>query len=410
MTATLASASKIRGDVAEGYGPVADAFRRNFDEQDEIGAACAVFRDGQQVVDLWGGERDGDTGDPWASDTPVVMYSTTKGVASLAVAHAHSRGLFDYDEPVATHWPEFAWRDKHDITIRQLLSHQAGLATLDIQFSIADLADLDLVAAAIALQAPAWEPGTRHGYHGITLGWYEGELIRRVDPEQRSLGRYFADEIAGPLDVDFYIGVPEHFDFDARATIHGRSMMKILVHAREMPARLLLGMMNPRSVTNRAFSNPRELLVDVNYNRRDVLAVELPAGNGIGTPRAVAKAYSAAVTGELGLAAATLSAIVEPATPPTGGIGDLVLRDDVTYSLGYLKPTESFPFGGATNTAFGTPGNGGSFGFADHDARIGYCYAPNRLGYGLYDEREIALRHALFHDVLHDRPQHPNQS
>ncbi len=410
VNAGLASTGKIRGDVDEGYGAVADAFRRNFDEQDEIGAACAVFHDGRKVVDLWGGERDGDTGLPWEADTPIVMYSTTKGIASLAVAHAHSRGLFDYDGPVATYWPEFAWRDKHNITIRQLLSHQAGLPTLDIQLSIADLANLDLVAAAIALQAPAWEPGTRHGYHGITLGWYEGELIRRVDPDHRSLGRYFADEIARPLDVDFHIGVPEDFDLDARATIHGRSTMKMLTHAREMPAGLLLGMMNPRSVTNRAFSNPRELLIDVNYNRPDALAVELPAGNGIGTPRAVAKAYSAAVTGDLDLTDATRRAIVEPATPPAGGIYDLVLRENTSYSLGYLKPSNDFPFGGSTNTAFGTPGNGGSFGFADHDARIGYCYAPNRLGYGLYDKREIVLRHALFHDVLHDRPQHPNQT
>lgn len=410
MTATLTSNDRIRGDVDEGYGAVADAFRQNFGERNEVGAACAVFRDGHKVVDLWGGERDGDTGDPWEVDTPVVMYSTTKGVASLAVAHAHSRGWYDYDDRVATYWPEFAWRGKQDITIRQLLSHQAGLPTLDLQLSIADLADLDLVAAAIALQPPAWEPGTRHGYHGITLGWYEGELIRRVDPDQRSLGRYFAEELAAPLDIDFHIGIPDDFDLGARATIHGRSTIKMLTHAHEMPPRLLLGMLNPRSLTNRAFSNPRELLVDVNYNRPDVLAVELPAGNGIGTPRAVAQAYSAAVNGELGLDAPTVKALVAPAEPPTGGTRDLVLHDEATYSLGYLKPTDDFPFGGSTNTAFGTPGNGGSFGFADHDARIGYCYAPNRLGYGLYDQREIALRHALFHDVLGDRPQHPNHS
>lgn len=239
------------------------------------------------------------------------------------------------------------------------------------------------------------------------MGWYEGELIRRVDPHRRSLGRYFAAEIAEPLDIDFHIGVPDHFDLDTRATIHGRSMLKMLTHAHEMPAQLLLGMLNPRSTTNRAFSNPKELLVDVNYNRPEVLVVELPAGNGIGTPRAVAKAYSTAVTGKLGLDAATLDALTRPARPPSDGLRDLVLRDDATCSLGYLKPTDDFPFGGSTNTAFGTPGNGGSFGFADRDARIGYCYAPNRLGYGLYDQREIALRHALFHDVLHDRSQLP---
>lgn len=126
MTALLESGSIVCGNVDEGYGAVADAFRRNFDEHREVGAACAVFRDGRKVVDLWGGERNGDTGDPWEANTPVVMYSTTKGMASLAVAHAHANGLFDYDERVATYWPKFAWRGKQDITVRQLLSPQAG--------------------------------------------------------------------------------------------------------------------------------------------------------------------------------------------------------------------------------------------------------------------------------------------
>lgn len=402
MTAT----STIRGDVDEGYGPVADAFRENFDQGGEIGAACAVFQDGHPVVDLWGGVRDGTTGEPWTRNTRVVMYSTTKGVAALALAHAHTRGLFDHDSTVAVYWPEFAWRGKGGITIRQLLSHQAGLATVDVPLSVVDLADLDLVAAAIALQRPAWEPGTRHGYHAITLGWYESELIRRVDPSHRSLGRYFADEIAGPLELDFHIGVPDGFD-DARARIHGRGPLDMLAHAREIPRRLLANMLNPRSMTSRAFGNPRDLLVDENLNRADVLAVEIPAANGLGTPRAVARAYSAAVTGELGLGTATLDALVRPGTRPTRGVRDLVLGVDTSYSLGYVKPTDDLPFGGATDAAFGTPGSGGSFGLADPELRIGYCYAPNRLGFGILDRREIAVRHALFHDVLHERSQRP---
>jgi CubicO group peptidase (beta-lactamase class C family) len=171
----------VRGDVDEGYGPVADAFRRNFAERGEVGAACAVYRDGRKVVDLWGGYRDGVAREPWREDTVVVMYSTTKGVASLAPALAHSRGLLDHDERVAAYWPEFAWRGKQDITVRQLLSHQAGLPVIDVPLTVADLADLDVVAAATALQRPLWTAGTRHGYHGISLGWYEGELVRRVD-------------------------------------------------------------------------------------------------------------------------------------------------------------------------------------------------------------------------------------
>jgi CubicO group peptidase (beta-lactamase class C family) len=397
----------VRGDVDEGYGPVADAFRRNFAERGEIGAACAVYRDGRKVVDLWGGYRDGETRAEWCADTVVVMFSTTKGVSSLALALAHSRGLFDYDAPVAAYWPEFAWRGKAAITVRQLLSHQAGLPVLDIPLTIADLADLDLVAAVLALQQPLWAPGTRHGYHGITLGWYESELLRRVEPASRSLGRFFAEEIAAPLGLDFWIGLPEGFEFERRATVHGRGPWESLVHFREFPRGLLLAMMRPGSITRRAFGNPRELLVDVNLNRPDVLAVEIPAANGIGEARAVAAAYSAAVTGELGLSDETLAALVCPAAPPSGGVEDLVLRAPTSFSLGNVKPMPGLPFGSSANAAFGTPGNGGSFGFADPDTGVGYCYAPNRLGFGLVDEREIALRDALYHDVLGERPQRP---
>jgi len=397
----------VRGDVDEGYGPVADAFRRNFVERGEVGAACAVYRDGRKVVDLWGGYRDGRTRAEWRADTVVVMFSTTKGVSSLALALAHSRGLLDYDQPVAAYWPVFGWRGKDEITVRQLLSHQAGLPVLDIPLTIADLANPDLVAAALALQQPLWPQGTRHGYHAITLGWYESELLRRVDPTSRSLGRFFADEVAAPLGLDFWIGLPEGFDLERRATIHGRGPWQLLAHFRDYPRGLLLAMLNPASITRRAFGNPTELLVDTNLNRPDVLSVEIPAANGIGEARAVAAAYSAAVTGELGLSDDTLEALVNPAEPPTGGVVDLVLHTPTSFSLGNVKPMPRLPFGSSANAAFGTPGNGGSFGFADPATRVGYCYAPNRLGIGLVDEREIAVRHALYHDVLGERPQRP---
>lgn len=395
----------IQGDADEGYGPVADAFRRNFAERGEVGAACAVYRDGVKVVDLWGGYRDGVTREPWRADTVVLMNSTTKGVASLALALAHSRGLFDLDGPVAAHWPQFAWKGKAAITVRQLLAHQAGLPVLDVPLEIPDLADLDLVAVALALQRPSWEPGTRHGYHAITLGWYEAELLRRVDPARRSLGRFLADEVTGPLGATFMIGVPEGFDLARRATIHGRGPYESLLHLHELPPQFLLALMSPSGMFRRAFSNPRDLLVDTNFNRPDVLAVEIPAGNGIGEPRAVAALYSAALSGAMGLTAPTLAELSRAAEPPSGGAVDLVLRVPTAFGFGCFKPTAGFPFGASGNRAFGTPGSGGSFGLADPETQIGYCYAPNRLGFGLADEREIALRDALFRDVLGERPQ-----
>src|SRR5258705_233181 len=202
----------VNGDVDEGYGKVADAFRRNLSSGQEVGAAVAVYRDRRWVVDLWGGFRDGFTRTPWEQDTIVNVFSTTKGVASLAVAVAASRGLIDYDAKVADYWPEFAQAGKGAVTVRQLLSHQAGLVAVKPPLTLSDIADPQKLSKRIAVQAPAWPPGTRHGYHAITLGWYESELIRHADPQTRTLGQYFADEIAGPLGLDFYIGLPASAD------------------------------------------------------------------------------------------------------------------------------------------------------------------------------------------------------
>ena len=176
----------ISGDVDEGYGKVADVFRRNLASGQEVGAAVAVYRDGVKVVDLRGGFRNGITKAPWQKDTVVPVFSTAKGVSALAVAVAASRGLISYDAKVVDYWPEFGQASKDNITVRQLLSHQAGLPVIDARLTLHDVSDPTKLSAKIAAQAPVWSPGTRHGYHAITLGWYEGELIRRVDPSGRS--------------------------------------------------------------------------------------------------------------------------------------------------------------------------------------------------------------------------------
>jgi CubicO group peptidase (beta-lactamase class C family) len=402
----------IGGDVEEGFGPVADAFRRNFAERADVGAACAVYQDGRKVVDLWGGYRDGRTREPWLEDTMVTVFSTTKGVSGLAVALAHARGLIDYDQTVATYWPEFARGGKERVTVRQLLSHQAGLPAIDRPLSIADLADLDVMAEALADQKPGWAPGTRHGYHAISLGWYEGELIRRVDPAHRSLGRFFAEEVAAPLGIEFYIGVPNTVDPDRIAFIHGFKPAEMMLHMGAMPRRFVLGFLNPRSITARSFANPKVLSQAPNYNRPDVRALELPAANGTGEARAIAKAYGDAATGGriLGIGQSTLDALMSPATPPSGGLSDVVLRVDTLFSLGYIKPFASFRFGASGDRAFGTPGAGGSFGFADPETGIGFAYVMNRSGFHLWDDpREFALREALYATVLKERSQRPDK-
>ncbi|OBI42930.1 EstA family serine hydrolase [Mycobacterium kyorinense] len=397
----------IDGDVDEGYGKVADAFRANFVRGGEVGAAVAVYRNGVKVVDLWGGYRNGITKEPWRQDTMVNMFSTTKGIASLAVAVAASRGLVDYDAKVTDYWPEFGQAGKGEITVRQLLSHQAGLPVLDAPLRLVDLADPSKLSAVLAAQAPVWPPGTRHGYHAITLGWYESELIRHADPAGRTLGRFFADEISTPLGLDLHIGLPASVDRDRVAHLHGWRRSEALLHVNTMPPRVALGLLNPFGLTSRAALLPNDIDAMRDYNREDVRTVEIPAANGIGTARSVAKAYGCAATGgsELGLTTTACDALTQPAVAPTDGLHDKVLHVDSVFSLGYCKPVSHFCFG-SSDKAFGTPGLGGSFGLADPDTGIGFGYVMNRLGFHLWsDPREIALRQTLFRDVLGTRPQ-----
>jgi CubicO group peptidase (beta-lactamase class C family) len=396
----------IHGEVDEGYGRVADAFRRNFAERDEIGAACSFYREGRKVVDLWGGYRDGVARLPWEPDTLVMVFSATKGMSSTAIPIAHARGWIDVEEPVATYWPEFAQHGKDAITVRQLMSHQAGLAVLDRKLSLDDIRDPDGMAAILAAQRPSWEPGTRHGYHAVTLGFYESELLRRVDPQGRTLGRLFADEVADRLDAEFYIGVPDEVPDDRIATIHAFRPPEMLLHLNKMPIRLLLSMLNPRGNLSRAMRSMAFLLEPGAVNRREVRAAELPSVNGIGQVRAMARVYSALATGgsELGIGPATLRLLEEPGTDPAGGRRDLVVQMDTRFSLGYLKPFPGFRFG-SSDRAYGTPGGGGSLGFVDPDAGVGYAYAMNGLGFhNPIDPRELAVR-AAFYEAIGERPQ-----
>jgi CubicO group peptidase (beta-lactamase class C family) len=396
----------IAGEVDEGFGKIADAFRRNLLNGKEIGAAVAVYRDGVKVVDLWGGYRNGITQEPWRHDTVVPMFSTTKGVSSVAVAVGASRGLLSYDAKVADYWPAFAQAGKASVTVRQLLSHQAGLPVIDPPLTVDDVADPQRLSAKIAAIAPAWVPGSRHGYHAVTLGWYTSELIRHADPAGRTLGKFFADEIAEPLGLDFYIGVPDWVPRDRLAHVHGWRRAEALLHLRAMPPRFVAALLNPRSLTARAAHVPGlRTLEDI--NRAELRAVEMAAVNGTGTARSVAKLYGSVATGgsEIGVTASTLNALIEDPALPVNGRRDKVLHVDTAFSLGFVKPFSTFRFG-SSDKAFGTPGAGGSFGLADPDTGIGYAYAMNRLGFHIWsDPRELALRHVLFHDILGARPQ-----
>jgi CubicO group peptidase (beta-lactamase class C family) len=386
-----ADESVVKGTVAPGFEAVRTAFADNFAWRRELGGACCAYHLGQKVVDLWGGIRNKNTGEPWEQDTMTIVYSATKGLAAMTLAIAHSRGWLDYEQPVCRYWPEFAQQGKERITVRQLLAHQAGLYALDVPLDRRVVTDFDRLAAILARQKPAWDPGTRQGYHGITLGFYQSELLRRIDPQHRSLGRFFQDEIATPLGLDVYIRLPEDIPNTRLATITRPSWVEML-HG--FPLRLAIDTMNPRSKIVRALRGS-----ELPHDEPRVYArnLEVPSGGAVGTAQAIARAYSAFATGgrELGLRPETLDLLAAPAVPPTRGFYDECMKvDGVEFSLGFMKSSRAIAFG--SSTAFGSPGAGGAFGFADPSAGLGYAYVTNRMGTRLSgDPRDVALREAL---------------
>jgi CubicO group peptidase (beta-lactamase class C family) len=383
----------VSGSVAPGFERVRTAFVENFTKRHELGGACCVYYRGQKVVDLWGGIRNKDTGEPWQEDTMVIVYSATKGFAAMTLAVAHSRGWLDYEKPIASYWPEFAQHGKEAITVRQLLAHQAGLFALDEPVTRELLSDLDRLATVLARQKPAWPPGSHQAYHAITLGLYQGELLRRIDPRHRTLGQFFQDEIATPLGIDFYIRLPEAIPNHRLATLAGATRWQLMA---SVPWRLAVDVVNPNSNIVRALSGSMLALDPSRIYARDL---EIPAGGGVGTARAMARAYSAfAIGGELGLSGETLRLLAAPARPSDHGFYDECMKGEVRFSLGFMKPGNTWRFG--SWASFGSPGTGGAMGFADPTFGIGYGYVTSRGGTSLDgDPRDVALSRAIYASI-----------
>ncbi|HSQ32784.1 MAG TPA: serine hydrolase domain-containing protein [Gemmatimonadaceae bacterium] len=382
----------IHGFVSAGFEAVADAFAENFTRRNELGGACCVYVQGDKVVDLWGGIRNRATGEPWEEDTMVVVYSTTKGLSAMTLALANSRGWLDYDERVCAYWPEFAQMGKNMITVRQLLAHQAGLFAINEKVERSTVADLDRLAIILARQKPEWEPGSRQAYHAISLGFFEGELLRRVDPRHRSLGRFFHDEIAAPLGEEFYIRLPDSLPDSRLAVPDACGPFGVLLR---LPLPLMLASLNPRSAIFRAIVvNPGSNVV-LDKQRIYARDLEVPSGGGVGTARAIAHAYSEFATDgrTLNLRQETLQALRAPAIPSLHGFYDEALKGEMKYSLGFTKTCPNWSFG--HEGAFGSPGSGGSLGFADPQTGLAYAYVTNRMRGVTADPRDLALRNAL---------------
>ncbi|MGP3686619.1 serine hydrolase domain-containing protein [Streptomyces sp. IBSNAI002] len=382
----------IQGVVTEGFEPVRDAFVRNFEVLGDRGAAVAVYRDGRKVVDLWGGTKDA-TGTepraPWTADTAQIVRSATKGVAAAVPLLLHQRGLLDLDAPVGSYWPEFKAGGKERILVRDLLAHRAGLAALDRGLTAAEAADGVSGPRAVAAQRPFWEPGTGHGYHAQTYSWLLSELVLRATG--RTVGGILAEEIAEPLGLEFWIGLPE--------TETGRVGRVAPV---EPPASAGMLKTRPRRNVSEAYADPESLTrrafaaIDPLPDENDPAyrAAELPASNGIGTARALARFYAATVgVVEDG------ARIFTPATTALAGKElsagpDRVLVVNTRFGPGYMLHGPASPL--LSPSSFGHPGRGGSLAFADPEAGIGFGYVTNAHAKSVTaDPRAQALVRAL---------------
>ena len=389
----------IHGECAARFAPVREQFAAGFRAGKEIGAALAVMHDGHLVVDLWAGSADQARTQPWQRDTIVNVYSCTKAMAALCAHQLVERGRLDLDAPVADYWPEFAQAGKSRLPVRWLLSHRAGLAAVREILPMEALYDWNAMTAALAAEAPWWEPGSAHGYHAVTFGWLVGEVVRRIDG--RSLGTYFRDEIARPLGLDFHIGLADvEHDRVGELTELGMGDPEELGDEVLGLAQVILA--DPSSLAARAFTNPPSMALGV--NNPEWRRAEIPGANGHAGARDLARVYGAlARGGDLDdVHVLDPASIARLSTEQSFG-PDLVLQVVTRFGLGVMLPQQRTDARfGPSPRAFGHPGAGGALGFADPDGRVGFGYTPNRLGpHILLDPRAVGLINAVYASLAH---------
>lgn len=389
----MTGATPIKGHCDPRFRPLQRVFEENFRSGGEIGAAVAVMFDGEPVVDLWGGYLDSEKTRPWQRDTIVNVFSTTKGMTALCAHRLVEQGRVDLDAPVARYWPEFSQAGKENIPVRWLLSHRSGVAAVKELLSPETLYDWDAMVTALAAQEPWWMPGEKHGYHAVTYGWLVGEVVRRVTGG--SLGTYFRDEIAVPLGLDFHIGLADDE--------HGRvSDMTPLIPDPDADGVQLATVMlsDPEGMSARAFMNPPSLAVAP--NNAEWRRAEIPAANGHGTARSLARVYGALARGGTidGVHVLSPESIARCHAEQSFG-SDAVLMVETRFGLGFMLNQQRREGNfGPSPRAFGHTGAGGSFAYADPDARIGFGYVMNRAGpHILLDPRASALVEAVYESL-----------
>jgi len=407
--ASTTSGTPVQGHVEEGWGTVADAFRANFDgNPGEVGAACCVYAGGRPVVDLWGGLADRETSKPWAEDTIVLVASSTKGATAICAHLLAQRGELDLDAPVVRYWPEFGAAGKEEIPVRWLLSHQAGLPVVDTPLSYEEACAWSPVIRALEAQKPLWTPGTEHLYHANTFGFLVGEVVRRISG--KSLGTFFADEVAGPLGLSAWIGLPEAEEARVtRITYAPFSVEELtsgMIEATGLDADTVTAWIGALFAPGSAAARAGELggAFDVTsdfMNGYPYLAAEFPSSNMTSNARSLARMYAATVSEVDGvrlLDPATVERMTVVQTDKTRMHGlppGLTIPADRSFymSLGFWRACPPMPLAGPGS--FGHPGAGGSIGFADPDAAVGFGYVPNLWSWNIAEPRAKNLAAAV---------------
>jgi CubicO group peptidase (beta-lactamase class C family) len=367
----MTTAVEIKGTCNARFEGVKEAFAQNFADFGEVGAAVSVVVDGRTVVDLWAGYADAALNRPWEDDTIVNVYSTTKGITAVCAHRLADQGLLDIDAPVAKYWPEFAQSGKGEIPVRYLLSHRAGLPGVRKMLPVGAAYDWETMTSALAAEEPWWEPGTKHGYHALTYGYLVGEVVRRISGQ--TVGQYFRKEIAEPLGLDFHIGLAE--EHDARTA---EMLPMPPPEGHDNP--IVKALSDPESMTFKAFASPPDLAIPGTVNTRQWRAAEIPAANGHTDARSLARLYGAlARGGELdGVPVLSRDAIDRARVEQSYGEDAVLFGLTTRFGLGFmidLPEHRIVPQG----EMFGHPGAGGSIGFADPKAGIGFGYVMNKM-------------------------------
>ena len=386
----------VQGTCDPAYAEVREEFERNFEEREEVGASVCVTVEGKTVVDLWGGQSNNRTGTQWTDKTVSVVFSSTKGATAICAHMLAARGQLDLDAPVAQYWPEFAQSGKETIPVRMLLNHQAGLPAVRKTLPAGAYAEWDLMVKALEEEKPFWEPGTGNGYHAITYGWLVGEVVRRISG--KSLGTFFKEEIADPLHLDFWIGLPEEKE----------GLVAPMIPAKPDPARpLFQELIKPGTIqalpmgNNGGYMGPPPM-----FDSREAHAAEIGGAGGITNARGLAGMYEPLA---LGGTKENVELVNKETLHRMGLVASATGRDAVLFtptrfSLGFMKAMDNRrePEGLRDSVlisedAFGHVGAGGSFGFADPKCSMSFGYTMNRMGPGLLlNERGQSLVDAVY--------------